>query len=353
MIPQSAIPARPAGGRKPQSEEMIRFVQGAFALPATIPLNISLLEGRGSDRTFYRLTWNYTHSAILIHYDPMRVENTYYADIALFLNEVGVPVPKLIRHDSTNHLILMEDLGDIDLWSLRETPWETRRTLYQKTLSVIHKLHSFPEKEFPKERLRLMESFSLDLYRWEWNYFKEHLIRGICQIELEPSFEANLEEELSALAKRLLGTKRCLIHRDFQSQNVMIRNDKPFLIDFQGMRWGTPFYDLGSLLYDPYVELNESQRLDLLAYYYNLSRQELVWEDFLKIFREASSQRLMQALGAYGFLGLQKNLKSFLSHIPAGIRNLNLATSHLVSLPHLHQLSEKCQRAINHRGEQF
>lgn len=280
----------------------------------------------------------------------MRVENTYYADIALFLNEVGVPVPKLIRHDSTNHLILMEDLGDIDLWSLRETPWETRRTLYQKTLSVIHKLHSFPETEFPKERLRLMESFNLDLYRWEWNYFKEHFIRGICQITLEPAFEANLDKELSALAERLLGTKRCLIHRDFQSQNVMIRNGEPFLIDFQGMRWGTLFYDLGSLLYDPYVELNESQRLDLLAYYYGFSRQELIWEDFQNIFWEASSQRLMQALGAYGFLGLRKNLKSFLDHIPAGIRNLNLTTSHLVSLPHLRQLSEKCQRVINHMG---
>ncbi len=345
MIPHSEI-------RNLHLKEMICFARETLGLPESIPIELFPLEGRGSDRRFYRLKWNPTESAILIHYNPKRVENSYYADIALFLKEIDIPVPRFIRHAPDHSLILMEDLGDTDLRSLRDTPWEIRRTLYQKTLSVSHKLHSFPEKEFPKERVRLMEGFNLDLYRWEWNYFKEHFIRGICQIEMKPSFEANLEVELSGLAERLLETKRCLIHRDFQSQNVMILKGEPLLIDFQGMRWGSPFYDLGSLLCDPYVNFNESQQLDLLAYYYDLSRQALIWEDFQKMFWEASSQRLMQALGAYGFLGLRKNLKSFLEHIPAGIQNLNLATSHLVSLPHLHQLSETCQRALNLRGGQ-
>jgi hypothetical protein len=122
----------------------------------------------------------------------------------------------------------------------------------------------------------------------------------------------------------------------------MVRNGEPFLIDFQGMRFGSPFYDLGSLLCDPYVEFSDNHRIDLLLHYYELSEQNLTWEDFQKTFWEASAQRLMQALGAYGFLGRKKGLKSFLDHIPAGLRNLYHAASQVATLPRLQELVERC-----------
>jgi hypothetical protein len=244
----------------------------------------------------------------------------------------------------------MEDLGDTDLWSLRKTPWETRRALYQQTLAIAHKLHSFPEKDFPSDRVRLMESFDPNLYRWERDYFRDHFVRDVCGIELEPSLERELEAELSNLAERLLATARCLVHRDLQSQNVMIRDGEPFLIDFQGMRFGSPFYDLGSLLCDPYVNVSDSDRDELLSFYYGLSRWNLDWATFQNTFWEASVQRLMQALGAYGFLGPKKGFKAYLEYIPSGLLNLRLATSHVVTLPRLRELSLKCQPAIEGKG---
>jgi aminoglycoside/choline kinase family phosphotransferase len=189
-----------------------------------------------------------------------------------------------------------------------------------------------------------MGYFGPDLYRWERDYFLNHFVRNVCRIELELSFTKELEVELSGLAERLTESKRSLIHRDLQSQNVMIRDGEPFLIDFQGMRLGSLFYDLGSLLCDPYVEFKEEQRMDLLFYYYGLSKQSLTWEDFQKIFWEASAQRLMQALGAYGFLGLEKGLEAYLIHIPSGLRNLQLAASKVTSLPQLLELSFLCQK---------
>jgi hypothetical protein len=332
--------------RNPKCEEMVRFVKGVLGLSPSVSLELSPLEGRGSDRVFFRVKWGRHDSAILVRYETKRVENTYYAEIARFLREINVPAPRLIRHDPARCLILMEDLGDTDLWSFRESPWEIRRPLYRKTLAVMHRLHSFPEKEFPSDRVRLMEHFGPDLYRWERDYFRENFAGGICGIELEPGFGGELEAELSSLAERLSGATRCLVHRDLQSQNVMIRGGEPFLIDFQGMRFGTPCYDLGSLLCDPYAELDDHQRMDLLLHFYGLPGQDLPWEDFQKIFWEASAQRLMQALGAYGYLGLKKGLKAFLGHIPAGLRNLNQAATEAGSLPRLRELSHACRRAI-------
>jgi aminoglycoside/choline kinase family phosphotransferase len=277
------------------------------------------------------------------------VENTYHADIAIFLRDIDVPVPRLIHHDSTRCLIVMEDLGGTDLWALRENPWEIRRPLYQKTLVVAHRLHSFPERDFPSSRVMLREGFGPDLYRWERDYFRHHFVRDACGIKLEPSFERELEAELSKLAERLMATKPSLVHRDLQSQNVLIRNGEPFFIDFQGMRFGSFFYDLGSLLCDPYVIFSDSERHELLSFYYELSNLKMDLAAFHDTFWEASVQRLMQALGAYGFLGVKKELKTYLDHIPNGLDNLHFAATQGISLPLLQELTWQCKETLEKR----
>jgi hypothetical protein len=328
---------------------MISFAREALGLSDSVAIHVSPLEGRGSDRVFFRLRWSQNDSAILTRYDPNRVENTYYVDIATFLRDIDVPVPRFIRHDSTRCLVIMEDFGNTDLWSLRENPWEVRRSLYQKTLTAAYRLHSFPERDFPSGRVRLTEGFGPDLYRWERDYFKGHFVRGVCGINLEPSFERGLEAELHALAERLMASKRSLVHRDLQSQNVMVRNGDPFFIDFQGMRFGSFFYDLGSLLCDPYVTFSDSERYELLSFYYELSKLEIDLTAFQNTFWEASVQRLMQALGAYGFLGVKKELKTYLDHIPNGLDNLHFAATQGISLPLLQELTWQCKETLEKR----
>ena len=93
-------------------EEMIGFCRESLGLSESFPMEFFPLEGRGSDRAFFRLKWNRESSAILVHYDPRRTENTYYAEIAAFLREIDIPAPRLVRHDPAACLILMEDLGD-------------------------------------------------------------------------------------------------------------------------------------------------------------------------------------------------------------------------------------------------
>jgi len=192
-----------------------------------------------------------------------------------------------------------------------------------------------------------MEGFGPGLYRWERDYFREHFVTGLCRIEIMQPEEKELETELSGLADRLDRSGRCLVHRDLQSQNVMIRDGEPFLIDFQGMRFGNPFYDIGSLLSDPYVGFSAEELDELLSFDYKLSGWGLDWAAFQDCFWEASAQRLMQALGAYGFLSLGKGLKGYLEHVPAGLRNLQQAASRAATLPRLRELAAKCQKSFS------
>ncbi len=329
-----------------EDEGFLPFIRKAIGLSESISIDLYPLEGRGSERSFYRLKWDQKDSAILIHFDPDRKENTLYAGIASFLFRRNIPVPKVISHDPRACFIIIEDLGDVSLWSLRKRPWEYLRTLYRKTLQVAHRIHAISEEEFPDGEVELMEGFGPHLYQWEQEYFKEYFIRKVCRIDLPFPFQEKLEGELFDLRDRLSKGKRTLIHRDLQSQNVMVRENQVFLIDFQGMRFGNPFYDLGSLLCDPYMDFLEEQREDLLAYYYELSPKGLDWETFKNCFWEASAQRLMQALGAFGFLGVKKGLRSYLDHIPQGLKNLWLATSKVPTLSTLQELSTTLLSAL-------
>jgi aminoglycoside/choline kinase family phosphotransferase len=327
-------------------DTIISFAREAMGLSKEAPIELSSLTKRGSDRQYFRLRWGAESSAIIVHYRPQRTENRYFAEIAHFLWKQGIPVPQIIRHDDARGLIVMQDLGDTDLWSLRSAPWHVRKSLYQKTLAVAHQLHSCDVTPVHSGGLRLMDAFTPDLYLWERDYFRENFVGGFCKIRLAQDTERQLENELALLAHRLLSYGHQPIHRDLQSQNVMICDGEPFLIDFQGMRLGSIFYDLGSILCDPYVTFSESERLELLSFYYDVSSPDQSRADYQKMFWEAAAQRLMQALGAYGHLGLQRGLRNYLAYIPGGLQNLCLAAERAASIPLLLEIGSLCSEAL-------
>jgi aminoglycoside/choline kinase family phosphotransferase len=139
---------------------------------------------------------------------------------------------------------------------------------------------------------------------------------------------------LDEIAEHLASLPRVLVHRDFQSQNIIIRNGQAYLIDFQGMRPGLAEYDLASLFYDPYVDLVETERAELTAYYRHrqLENGIVINGDFELKLRLCAMQRLMQALGAYSFLGLVKGHKHFLQYIPNALRSLRALVAKIESL---------------------
>jgi aminoglycoside/choline kinase family phosphotransferase len=126
----------------------------------------------------------------------------------------------------------------------------------------------------------------------------------------------------------------------------MVYAGEPFLIDFQGMRFGTQFYDLGSILCDPYVSFSGIERTELLSFYHGLSESALDWISFQNAFWEASAQRLMQALGAYGFLGRQQGKSHFFIHVAPALERLITVTGRMGPLPQLHALARHCRSSL-------
>ncbi|MCC7519467.1 MAG: phosphotransferase [Verrucomicrobiae bacterium] len=299
-----------------------------------------LAEG-GSDRAFWRVRAPAGGAWVVMRYSPaVRKENALYAGIAGFLREAGLRVPALLFHEAASGLLGLEDLGEI---SLHRRFWEKGSdgpaldALYQDALDQAALLHARASAPTPT-----MPGFDAELYRWERRYFLENLVEKRIGLLLIGTRRKAIEAEGEALAEELCRLPRRLIHRDFQSQNLMVRGRKTWLIDFQGMRLGHPAYDLASLLEDPYTDLGPTRRRMLLARH--LARHDAdaaLAEGYLP----AAVQRLMQALGAYGYLGAVLGKTAFLAHIPRALARLDDA---LDGLPHMNSTRELVHELRGH-----
>jgi aminoglycoside/choline kinase family phosphotransferase len=160
----------------------------------------------------------------------------------------------------------------------------------------------------------LEPAFSPALYRWEHRLFEEEFLT-----RHDPTANpVSLHGELLQVAEALQGEPQVLVHRDLQSTNFLWRDNQPMLIDAQGMRLGPAAYDLASLLADPYVDREPDEQLALLNHYNQMAKVPVAPEAYAL----GATQRLVQALGAYGRLGAQPATRRFLHFVPAAVRQL-------------------------------
>ena len=283
-------------------------------------VEISPMKKGGSDRKFYRIQLAREQSIVLVKYPHDQTENQRYVEIAEFLAAHEVRTPQIYFHDPAKGLIWIEDLGERDLWSYREESWDVRRPFYESALAEVAKLHRMPAAASEQIRHNLPAQFDAALYRWEQRYFFENCLGRHFGMSEENRRKLINLPALQQIANRLASFPRVLVHRDFQSQNIIVRDGLAYLIDFQVMRPGLAEYDLASLLYDPYVSLTESERSKLLQFYREAAR--ITDPAFAEKFRLCAIQRLMQALGAYASLGLVKRNRAFLAYIPPALMSL-------------------------------
>lgn len=306
-------------------EELERCTRENVPGWSTSGLDGLVIEKGGSGRLFVRyIERGSGRSLIAMQYTNERADNPRFAAITDFLIRHGIPAPAISARREDLGLLWVEDLGETDLGSLAGTDWKSSRLpAYELALRAVFPLHCLRESEAPGDLPELERCFDRSLYEWEQNYFLTHFVERFYPKEILTRLRD--DESLPLLADELGDLPRALVHRDFQSTNVMLRGGKCYLIDYQGLRWGLPEYDLASMIYDPYSAFEPGETADLIDCYHALKCEAGHGEsrgDFERRLTQCAMQRLMQALGAYGFLGEVKGKREFLAHIPVARRRL-------------------------------
>ncbi len=307
-------------------------------------IRVSLLFGDGSDRKFFRI---YRGSSSFIGLISPRVrkdsldENDSYLLIGNHLRSKRLPVPRILYADANKGHFLLEDAGDLHLQRFVNSRRSNLERIYRHVIAMLGSVHRNASAGFDPgfcfDKSLYDASF---VYERELEYFRKSFINsylglGIASEELRPEFET--------LADAAGVPKASFVfHRDFQSRNIMVCRGKLWLIDFQGMRFGPPAYDLASLLIDPYVGMSERLQDRLVGAYWSAAGRWLgiSKSDFIKKFEAVKLARNLQMLGAFGFLGTVKAKKGFLYYIPIAFKQLSghLYRMGRMKLPRLQKL---------------
>ena len=276
--------------------------------------NFTPAGSAGSGRKYYRMKAN-GHSLILQQSHSEDRDFERFVRYGKLFSGLGLPTPEIYAVDETEKRVVMQDLGSVRLCDAGQP-----LLYYPLVLEKLILWQEASEKAFKADSELANRVFGESDYLWETSYFAENYLQGHLQMkEIPPDLTGFFKD----LAKKAAEQPRVLMHRDFQSQNVMLMPQIAF-VDFQGARNGSIYYDAASLLWDPYMMLPAESVEQLFRLWHSANPLlkdtpfETAWENFLT----ASLQRIMQALGAYCFLSGKKGIASFEQYIEPGARRL-------------------------------
>jgi len=316
-------------------------VQIDFLNSALPDFNISewkteLAGQAASTRRFCRLS-RLQQSYILVEWDSSDEDWPRFLGIESELSFIVQFLPRIYASDPKNGLILEEDLGDVTLKQFCADNANDIPAIEKMYKKVIGALRTWQLLDISASNIITARSMDKEVFLWESGYFAEHCVSGF--FHKQNLLTEHWEEERAKMASYAGSLYKTFIHRDFQSENILIHDGKIRFVDFQGARLGPPHYDAASLLFDPYVnQLNDESIDNLLDYYLVKKDNQAEKYDFYL----CAAQRLMQALGAYGNLSLNKGKPRYKQFIPLALQRLSKVFEHLPDYPAMANVVKGC-----------
>ena len=316
-------------------------------------LEIIVMPSSGSSRRYFRVK---TDKRYLIGaYNINIEENDAFFSFSKHFHECRLPVPEILAISPSKEIYVQTDLGDVTLFHhvencLKNGSFDQNTIdLYKKSLDKLVDFQTIGHKGLDYSKAFPTPAFDEMSIMEDLNYFKYCFLKEQEEISFN---ETRLDADFQRLAKYILeAPSDFFMYRDFQSRNIMIVDNEPYFIDYQGGRNGPLQYDVVSLLYQVKARIPEELRKELIDYY-KIKLQEIsplryapvemtsterhferpkgveksptneLVESFDKYFPAFVLLRLLQVLGAYGFRGLIQKKLHFMQSIPYAIREI-------------------------------
>ena len=310
-------------------------------------IEISPMTGGASTRKYFRVTPQAGGKSIVAMFvpdgpKPEEVHNGGESDrwpfleVRDLLDARGVDVPKVYAEDTAHGWILVEDLGEDTLANYLTRAPSEKAALYTCAVRDLAEAQA-TLAELPKGSVVAARSFDFELLRWEIEHFREWGLDARKK-SLSPEDAAAFATIADKLAKRVADLPRGFTHRDYQSRNLMVRDQskkagKPYglvWIDFQDALLGPRVYDLVALLNDSYQTFDRAFVEARLAEYADAagldaaSRERLTFE-----FDLVTVQRKLKDAGRFVFIDRQKKNSNFLKFVSPTVAKVGTALERL------------------------
>lgn len=284
---------------------------------------IEKLPQSGSDRIYFRIyAGEKTHIAT---YDINTRETETFIQFSRHFKQAGLPVPQVYGVNAENTIYIQEDLGTASLLNKLEEYGHSDYTyeLFRKSLSELARIQILGDSGLNYNWCLTAKEFGKQAIMSDLLYFKYYFLDTL-QL---PYDKQAMMDDFDALSTYLTRTEnKYFMFRDFQSRNIIVRDNDVYFIDYQGGMKGALQYDVASMLWQAKAELSEEWKKNLLDYYMDeadkLLEKPIDRITFVSQYNGYVLIRLLQVLGAYGFRGLFERKAHFLSSIPLALQNL-------------------------------
>ena len=282
------------------------------------------MAGGASDRWYVRVRgpsikrFTGAESAVIMGVSRrLRHAVAHFSSIRAFLEAEGIAVPACYAESSIEPLMLLEDLGDTTLTEANERD-HGRVGLHDAAIHLLANLHDVPADS---ERCRAMSlhfdrakyGFEFSFHVWRW------LLNSYLGAIPTPGERERLDDTFRWISEYLASLLRVFTHRDFQSRNLMVRDDGSLaIVDFQDARRGARAYDLASFLYDSYIERSDEERRRLESAYHSRipAGERPSGDEFHRQVIVAALQRKLHDVGAFIYTAHARGKSEYLRWIP-------------------------------------
>ena len=275
--------------------------------------NIKELRQEASDRKYYRIKAKNISYVLTDNFDKTdQSANFLYA--SKILKNSSVNVPEVLAFSEDLRFVLLQDLGDESLDINDEYNDEKILEMALEQLSKIYFSDKDVLKSVTKESLFLQTNSYMDFCR-----------EKKCSNDEIKSLE-NLRNEL---VHNLLNQQFIPSHNDFERRNLMMFEEKLFVIDFQDLNMGPIGIDLASIMYEHSYEYPKALIDNLLEKHLKDNGLNASSAELKDMIMHALAHRSMRIVGTFNkyfkegkLLNRKLDLDKFLKRIYLALSTL-------------------------------
>jgi aminoglycoside/choline kinase family phosphotransferase len=289
-------------------EELFKKTISKSLLSDDVIENIEKLTGDASTRKYYRI-WTSGTSYVACLDNPTIDPNDEptFLKLQRVLQTENVRVPLIFDKDLGTGYILEEDLGDVTFLKdiAQISTKDEEFNYYKKAIDLMAAIHNVDTAKYKDESFTKL-AFDTEKLFAEMEFTKKYFLKMYLGLDVTTSGIDALYKRLYNMCYMLSSEPRVLVHRDYHSRNLMIKNGEQVVIDFQDARMGTPLYDLVSLLEDCYYQLDNANKDKLIKYYFNEYFKKIdptkSFEQYMYIYDMMTIQRVFKAIGSFAYI---------------------------------------------------
>jgi aminoglycoside/choline kinase family phosphotransferase len=310
--------------------------------------SFNLITGSGSNRQYFRITGK-NKSVIGVIGEDIN-ENQAFLAFTKHFKKHGLNVPEIYSADEREGIYLLQDLGNVSLFSLLPATTglgninEDLKSVYKRVLDDLIRFQIVAGKDLDYSVCFPRGKFDRQSMQWDLNYFKYYYLKLAYILFHEQALEDDFKALIDFLA---LAESDHFMYRDFQARNIMIFENQPWYIDYQGGRKGPLQYDVASLLFQAKADLPFAFREQMLEYYISQLKNHISVDrnTFIPLYYGFVLIRTLQVLGAYGYRGFFEKKAHFIGSIDYALENVRWLLKNVEFSIKIPELS-KCLEAM-------